>query len=267
MRGEWRARVSSSRCSPATAADCSLPRRAILNTLLPDVHIFTDAAKGGEGGASPGYGLTLVATTTSGIAYAAQAHSLTLETALATAASAAGVGGGGAASGVRPRLPEDVGRVATELLLDEVSRGGCVDALHQPLVLTLMALCPEDVSRVRLGSVTPAAVATLRLLRAFLGVTFKLTPEVAATAAAATSSTYDESVEVGSKRRRRGEAAEATGDGSSDDEEGEAAAAGPPRDPVTGMPITAATAPARSGTSVMVTCLGCGMKNVAKKVS
>jgi RNA 3'-terminal phosphate cyclase-like protein len=42
------------------------------------------------------------------------------------------------------------------------------------LALTLMALGPEDVARLRTGPLLPAAAATLRLLRDFLGVTFKV---------------------------------------------------------------------------------------------
>mgnify|MGYP001985279441 CR=1 FL=1 len=50
-----------------------------------------------------------------------------------------------------------------------------MDTCNQPLVLTLMCLGPEDVSRVRLGSeLTPHAVGTLRLLKDFLGVAFRI---------------------------------------------------------------------------------------------
>ena len=38
-----------------------------------------------------------------------------------------------------------------------------------------MSLGPEDVSRVRLGALTPYAIDTLRLLRDFFGVTFQVT--------------------------------------------------------------------------------------------
>lgn len=38
--------------------------RGVLNTLLADVFIFTDHVSGADSGASPGYGLTLVAETT-----------------------------------------------------------------------------------------------------------------------------------------------------------------------------------------------------------
>ena len=38
----------------------------MLNSLLADVFVFTDHMSGGEAGASPGYGIMLVAETTSG---------------------------------------------------------------------------------------------------------------------------------------------------------------------------------------------------------
>ena len=49
-------------------------------------------------------------------------------------------------------VPEDVGRAAAQLLLDEVARGGVVDGAHQGLLLLLAALGPEEVSQVRPGA-------------------------------------------------------------------------------------------------------------------
>lgn len=46
-------------------------------------------------------------------------------------------------------LPEDIGKETALQLLEEVWRGGVVDSVHQPLVLLLMVLGPEDVSKVR----------------------------------------------------------------------------------------------------------------------
>ena len=40
-----------------------------------------------------------------------------------------------------------------------------------------MALCPEDVSRCRLGKLSDFTMAYLRLLQQLLGVTFKLRPD------------------------------------------------------------------------------------------
>lgn len=89
--------------------------------------------------------------------------------------------GGGGESSRRGRggvmVPEDMGAAVTEALVAEVQRGGVVDSSHQPLVLLLMAIGPEQISRVRLGQLTPRAVQTLRVVKAFFGVTFNIQPE------------------------------------------------------------------------------------------
>jgi hypothetical protein len=61
-----------------------------------------------------------------------------------------------------------------QLLCDEVSQGGCVDSSHQPLTLLYMTLCPEDVSRVRFGKLSPYTIEYLRHLKDFFGIVFKL---------------------------------------------------------------------------------------------
>lgn len=55
--------------------------------------------------------------------------------------------------------------------------GGVVDSAHQPLILQLMVLTPEDVSKVRFGALTPQTINSLRLLKDAFGVTFKITKE------------------------------------------------------------------------------------------
>ena len=127
--------------------------RAVLNHFLPDVWVYTDVFKGKTSGNSPGFALTLVAETTSGALLSAEA------------VGAAGV------------LPEEVGTQAAEALLQQVKEAGTLDAANQPLALMLMALGPEDVSRLRLGALTPFSVDLLRLLRDFFGVTFQIDPE------------------------------------------------------------------------------------------
>jgi RNA 3'-terminal phosphate cyclase-like protein len=52
------------------------------------------------------------------------------------------------ATGEGGTLPEELGKQVSALLLDEVHNGGCIDTVSQSLVLVLMALCPEDVSKV-----------------------------------------------------------------------------------------------------------------------
>lgn len=92
---------------------------------------------------SPGYAITLVAETTTGCALAAQA------------------------TGLPGKTPEEIGQQAAIALLQEIanvsvenpyltsSQRGCVDTAHQSLVLLLMVLCPDSVSQVRLGKLTP----------------------------------------------------------------------------------------------------------------
>lgn len=127
--------------------------RSILNNLLPDVYIYTDHFKGKDSGDSPGYGLTLVAESTTG--------------ALLSAELVAKEG----------QVPEEIGAKVAEMLCEEVARGGVCDSAHQSLLLLLMILCPEDVSKVRLGALTPYAVECLRLYKEMFGVTFKLKPD------------------------------------------------------------------------------------------
>ena len=74
-------------------------------------------------------------------------------------------------------MPEELGAAATEALVAEIQRGGVCDSAHQPLVLLLMAIGPEQISKVRIGQLTPRAVKTLRVIKAFFGVTFNIQPE------------------------------------------------------------------------------------------
>ncbi|KAF8072773.1 RCL1 [Scenedesmus sp. PABB004] len=161
----------SMRVPPANANRMVDAARGVLNALLADVYIFTDAA-GGGGGGSPGYGITLVAETTSGCLLSAEA-------AATQGARGAGGGGGGGDAEEPLVVPEDIGRAAAQLLLDEVARGGVADGTHQGLLLLLAALGPEEMNCVRLGPLTPYAVRTLRHVKEFLGVTFSMRTEAA----------------------------------------------------------------------------------------
>mmetsp|Transcript_41420 Transcript_41420/g.132303 ORF Transcript_41420/g.132303 Transcript_41420/m.132303 type:complete len:369 (+) Transcript_41420:173-1279(+) len=152
----------STRVSPQTSNRMVDAARGILNKLLPDVYIFTDHVSGAEAGLSPGFGLSLVAETTSGRLLAAEA----------TAGSRQeGDGEGGEGLLV---VPEDVGAHAARCLLEEARRGGVCDSLHQGLLLLLCAVGADEVSKVRLGALTPHAVRTLRHIKAFFNVTFSI---------------------------------------------------------------------------------------------
>jgi RNA 3'-terminal phosphate cyclase-like protein len=146
----------STKCNPQLASRAGEAVRGVVNTFLPDVYVYTDHYKGKDAGHSPGYGLAVVAETTTSALLTAE---------LCT-------DGDGPAT-----LPEDLGAKVGRLLCDEVARRGCVDTMHQWLCVGLMSLTPEDVSRVRMGALTPHTIATLRLLSDFFGVIFSIKPD------------------------------------------------------------------------------------------
>lgn len=143
--------------------------RGIFNRLLPDVHIFTDHKAGAQAGNSPGYGISLVAETTSGcfisadtaVSYGRKEETAAIEDEEKTA--------------LKP--PEDVGVEIAAALLGEIEQGGVVDSTHQGLLFLLCALCPQDVSKIRVGKLSPYGIETLREIRDFLGVKFAIKPD------------------------------------------------------------------------------------------
>ena len=129
--------------------------RDVLNRFISDLYIVSDHAKGNESGNSPGYGMCLVAETTSGALVAADTFS-------------------SVEGGTRPETPEDIGKNCGHFLLEEIFRGGCVDTRNQSLVLLLMAMASDGVSRVLIGDLTDYSIEFLRHLREFFGVMFKI---------------------------------------------------------------------------------------------
>ncbi|KAG8286919.1 rRNA-processing endoribonuclease [Homalodisca vitripennis] len=75
-----------------------------------------------------------------------------------------------------PSAPEDLGRQLAWNLLEEVSRGGCLDSSFQSLACLYMSLTQKDVSQFVSGPLSPYTISFLRHLRTFFGVTFKLEP-------------------------------------------------------------------------------------------
>ncbi|CAO3638252.1 unnamed protein product [Cunninghamella echinulata] len=141
------------RVSPQTANRLVESARSLLNRYIPDIFIYTDVYKGAESGKSPGFALSLVAESTTG--------------ALLSAEKAAEGG----------QTPEDIGIMASKLLLNEIQLRGCVDSTSQWINLLLMVLAPEDVGKVRIGQLTPFTVQYLRDLKSFFGVSFKIQPD------------------------------------------------------------------------------------------
>ncbi|KAI8614943.1 18S rRNA biogenesis protein [Chytriomyces sp. MP71] len=149
----------ATRISPQMANRVVDAARSLLSRYIPDVYLYTDVYKGGESGKCPGYGVSLVAETTAGTLYSAEWILAHLQ------------------NDYTFPTPEDLGVRAARLLLTEIRKGGCVDSVSQWLAILMLALGPEDVGKVRVGSLTPLAIQYLRDIKAFLGVVFKVSEE------------------------------------------------------------------------------------------
>lgn len=160
----------STRVSPQMSNRMVDASRGILNRLLPDVYIFTDHYSGQLSGRSPGYGISLVAETTSGCLISA-------ECAANYTANEEEGDVSDAKNQKAPILPEDIGSQGAMMLLEEIKQGGVVDSTHQGLLFLLCALCPEDVSKVRVGKLSTYGIKTLRHIKDFLGVQFNIKPD------------------------------------------------------------------------------------------
>ncbi|KAM3719623.1 putative RNA 3'-terminal phosphate cyclase-like protein [Dirofilaria immitis] len=127
-----------------------------LRDYIADIYITVDQRKGASGGSSPGFGLFLTAETTEGIVYHGEAIS-----------KPKGEQG-------NPVLPEDVGHIAACQLLDQIFAGGCVDTTAQALAVTFMTLCEKDVSTYLFGPLSAYCMHTLRHLKKYFEITFKI---------------------------------------------------------------------------------------------
>lgn len=145
--------VYTTRMTPNIASRVVDVVKGNLLDYVKDVFIYTDHYKGAESGASPGYGLTLVAETTTGCFLSAEVMAQ------------------------KQTLPEDVAKECVEALLQEALMGGCVDTSMQAFVIGLLASGPEDIAHLRLGNLTEYSIALLRHLKQFFGVTYKLTAD------------------------------------------------------------------------------------------
>lgn len=148
--------ISCKIVSSSMAARAAFACKGLLHRLLPDVWIHTDvhSVKNHGCGISPSLSVVLTAQTTNGTLY-------TSETCLDVS------------KGDR-QLPEDVGTRAAAFLLEEIRRGGCIDTGMQSLALLWMCLTPEDVSRIRIGTLSQYSIESLRLFKQAFGVEFKV---------------------------------------------------------------------------------------------
>lgn len=123
--------------------------RSVLNTFIPDIYIYSDVFKGPEAGQSPGFGVSLVAeTTTGGLLHADM------------------IGKAG-------MTPEEVGRKTSKKLLAEIAGAGYISAKANYFVLALMALTIDNVNKICLRSVKEEDKAIMSVIKNMLGVSFK----------------------------------------------------------------------------------------------
>jgi RNA 3'-terminal phosphate cyclase-like protein len=127
--------------------------RGILNPLVSDAYIFSDVSSApfvsstdkssAKTKIGVGYGLSLVAESSTGSLYSADLACPPL-------------------GGVPP---EEIGRHCAYQLMETITQGGCVPLVAAPSVLMLMAMGSEDVGRIRLGRNVVGSEALIGLAR------------------------------------------------------------------------------------------------------
>ena len=161
-------------------------------------------------------------------------------------------------------MPETVGEEGAYRLLEEIRKGGIIDSAHQPLVLMLMVVTPEDVSKVRFGELTDQAVRTLRLLREAFGVTFKIKEDPAEAATAAAESMTEGRPTLSTKKRRASRRDEDEKD--EDEEDDDDRSAGRARNGTQHDGQASTTATTTIGRTLFLSCLGTGYINMSRKI-
>ncbi|VAI39568.1 unnamed protein product [Triticum turgidum subsp. durum] len=111
----------STNVSPKIVTRIFYAARGLFNKFIPDVHIFTDHRAGGLERESAGYGVSVVAETTTGCLISAD-----------STVSYPNVDEMSEQS-EKPEImtPEDLGEQVASMLLEEVAQGGVVDSTHQ----------------------------------------------------------------------------------------------------------------------------------------
>ena len=126
----------SVRVSPTFAQRLVNGAKEVLSPLCSDTRIYTDVYRGNESGKSPGYGITLVSTSTTSALHSAEALSDPA---------------GSSAAEQEQKTPEELGAQAAYELLESIATGACVDRGMEWLACLCMALGSEDVGRVRIS--------------------------------------------------------------------------------------------------------------------
>ncbi|KAG8624962.1 hypothetical protein KVT40_006713 [Elsinoe batatas] len=129
--------------------------RGVLNPLVPDTYVFSDVSSaplipaetrqnpGAKEKIGIGFGLSLVAETSSGTLYSADLAS--------------------PPNGGEP--PEDIGKFCAYELLETIAQGGCCTKLSAPTMVTLMSMGSEDVGRLVIGKEVLGSEEMVQLAR------------------------------------------------------------------------------------------------------
>jgi len=140
----------SARVAPQMSNRMVTSARGILNQFVRDIFIKTDHRKGRSAGNSPGFGICLVAETTEGVTFAVEANST-----------------------AKGGDPEDIGKEAAFLLLEEIGKGGCMNSSVQHMAQLMMILGEQNVIKSLSGPLTDYSMEWLRLIKDFFGILFK----------------------------------------------------------------------------------------------
>ncbi|KAI9216272.1 RNA-3'-phosphate cyclase [Blastocladiella britannica] len=162
--------ASATRVSPALATRVANAARAVLTRYIPDVYVYADAARKDAAGKSPGFAVSLVASSTNeAVRY------------VADAASRARVADPRSGEEIRPAVndPEWVGEQCARALLAQIQLAGCVDVAHEWLTLVYATVAGEEVSKwvqARRGEhgLDDISIQSLRDLKDFFNVQFKI---------------------------------------------------------------------------------------------
>jgi len=150
------------RISPSSPARVAHAAKGVLHNLLPDVWVHTETNSGHRHacGPSAGLGMWLAVQSTTGVVMCAEVCQ---------------TNSGNEVRNSDRELPEDLGQRGARLLLKEVKKGGCIDTTAQSFCFLMMCVTAEDVSRIRVGTLSQHSISSLRLFKKAFDVEFKVT--------------------------------------------------------------------------------------------
>lgn len=146
--------ASTTRVSPHIANRMIEICRNQLNKYIPDIFIYSDVFKGKDAGLSPGYSLYIHAESTTDVILACD-----------------GIG--------KPDITvEEMAQFITKKLLRLITKGGVVGQSQQWMIIMMMSLCSEDLSKIALGPLHPSILENLLPdIKKMLGISFKIVPD------------------------------------------------------------------------------------------